>query len=483
MSDNPESVEDSKKTLTADVTDDSCITEYIEIVPQSSDRYDFEKIVDICSVDSKLHRFLRLQKLLFNFADPCSRCGKGQITLRQARGSCDGQVWQCSNRNCYVKITVRRDSFFEKSKLSLQQITKLVYFWTLKYTQDIVHYKTGISAPTIVDYYKLCREVCTVLIEEESMQIGGVGKVVEVDECKFGRRRYHKGRRVDGVWIFGGIEHDTNPPKCFFVTVPDCSAETLIPLIKRWIRPGTKILSDCRKSCASLQADGYIHETVSDSVTFSPETGVHTNTMESSWLSLKKSLPKYGTKKALYESYFAEYCIRQKYLERAEDPFLKFLELIGRVYKKKELHSEAEEEVAGETSDQAAAAVPVAPVHAMFQRKFSSRLEIDNENPDYHRPEFIYPVIEVKPEDLQDVKEETADESDTEVARYSVKQEPADYDNTDVLQCLMKVRFLDLSLNTFILKQQGAYGTDPGKYWNLKFKFKFFRPGKSWNQT
>jgi len=36
---------------------------------------------------------------------------------------------------------------------------------------------------------------------------------------------------------------------------------------------------------------------------------------------------------------------------------LKFLELIGKVYKKKELHSEAEEEAAGETSQQAAAAL------------------------------------------------------------------------------------------------------------------------------
>jgi len=43
---------------------------------------------------------------------------------------------------------------------------------------------------------------------------------------------------------------------------------------------------------------------------------------------------------------------------------------------------------------------------------------------DYRRSDFIYPVVEVKPEDLQDVK-----------------HDPADYDDTDVLQCLLKVRF------------------------------------------
>jgi len=61
--------------------------------------------------------------------------------------------------------------------------------------------------------------VCTVLIEDESEQIGGVGMRVEVDESKFGRRKYHTGRRVDGVWVFGGIERDSNFPNCFFVIV------------------------------------------------------------------------------------------------------------------------------------------------------------------------------------------------------------------------------------------------------------------------
>ena len=29
----------------------------------------------------------------------------------------------------------------------------MIYFWTLKYMQDIVHYEMGISAPTVIDFY------------------------------------------------------------------------------------------------------------------------------------------------------------------------------------------------------------------------------------------------------------------------------------------------------------------------------------------
>jgi len=73
--------------------------------------------------------------------------------------------------------------------------------------------------------------------------------------------------------------------------------------------------------------------------------------------------------------------------------------------------------------------------------KFNEIFPLGRTLDDYRRPEFISPVAEVKPEDLHDVKQETPDESDTEDSHYSVKQEPANYDNTDVLQYLMNVRF------------------------------------------
>ena len=72
--------------------------------------------------------------------------------------------------------------------------------------------------------------------DKRSVRWRGYSKVVQIDEIKFGKRKYNRGRRVDGCWVFGGVEHDTD--KSFFVIVEDRAADILIPLIQKFILPG-----------------------------------------------------------------------------------------------------------------------------------------------------------------------------------------------------------------------------------------------------
>ena len=70
----------------------------------------------------------------------------------------------------------------------------------------VIHELTIGGDHTIVDWYNFCLEVCLEVLERESEKMGGPGKVVEIDESKFGKRKYHRGKRVDEVWVFGGSE-------------------------------------------------------------------------------------------------------------------------------------------------------------------------------------------------------------------------------------------------------------------------------------
>jgi hypothetical protein len=41
-------------------------------------------------------------------------------------------------------------------------------------------------------------------------KIGGPNHIVQEDVCKIGRRKYHRGRVVEGNWILGMIDINTN---------------------------------------------------------------------------------------------------------------------------------------------------------------------------------------------------------------------------------------------------------------------------------
>ena len=111
----------------------------------------------------------------------------------------------------------------------------------------------------------------------------------------------------------------------FLTTVEDRNADTLIPIIKGNVLPGTTIISDCLKSYSRLSEEGYTHQTVNHSKEFvNKETGAHTNTIESTLRAVKTSLPKYGTVKSLNVTYFVEYIFGKRYLNDAEDQFLAF---------------------------------------------------------------------------------------------------------------------------------------------------------------
>ena len=50
-------------------------------------------------------------------------------------------------------------------------------------------------------------------------KLGGHGVEVQIDEAKFGKRKYHRGHSVEGQWVFGGYEVPTG--RIFMIAVED----------------------------------------------------------------------------------------------------------------------------------------------------------------------------------------------------------------------------------------------------------------------
>ena len=112
--------------------------------------------------------------------------------------------------------------------------------------------------------------------------------MVELDEAKFGKRKYHKGNYREGMWVLGAIDRQTN--NCFLVPCPGKKrdAATLLPIINRWILPGSIVHTDEWSAYNGLTAAGFTHETVNHSIQFvEPLSGTHTNTQEGLWYHVK----------------------------------------------------------------------------------------------------------------------------------------------------------------------------------------------------
>ena len=111
------------------------------------------------------------------------------------------------------------------------------------------------------DRYNFCRDVCGQYFFDHPVTIGGLGRVVEINELKFGRRKYNHGTVVDGYWVFGGVERGTS--RAFMVEVVERSKHTLLPIIQQYILPGTTIISDEWRVYHDIGTlPGYTHQTM-----------------------------------------------------------------------------------------------------------------------------------------------------------------------------------------------------------------------------
>jgi len=170
-----------------------------------------------------------------------------------------------------------------------------------------------LSRPTLVDWQNFIRDVFVERFLEETIVVGGPGMNVQIDETHIVDRKYHRGRNLANqqTWLLGGVDEKG---EVFMKVVEKRDKETLHGIIKKHIRPGSIIVSDCWKAYNGLENEGYIHKKVNHSEEFVNSSGFHTNRIEAFWGAFKRMFSSIRNKRGdLIESYVAEYLFIHRY--------------------------------------------------------------------------------------------------------------------------------------------------------------------------
>ena len=146
-----------------------------------------------------------------------------------------------------------------------------------------------LQANTAALFYRKIRIIIAENLEAEMPEFTGE---VELDESYFGGvRKGKRGRGAGGkVPVFGILKRGG---KVYTQIIQHADADTLMPIIRRNIRPDSIVYTDCWKGYNALDVSEFKHYRINKSVTF-VEGHNHINGIENYWNQAKRVLRKYN---------------------------------------------------------------------------------------------------------------------------------------------------------------------------------------------
>ena len=165
---------------------------------------------------------------VFYLVQTCHNCASNVTLVNRS--------YRCTNTICRKRISLYDGTIFTHSRLQCNEVMHIAYLWLAGCNNTTIVNMTGHSKQSISNFIALFRQVVSTSLDTDDTIIGGEGIVVEIDESKFGKRKYNRGHRVEGVWVVGGVER-TDQRLMFAEVVERRDVATLMEIISRHVPP------------------------------------------------------------------------------------------------------------------------------------------------------------------------------------------------------------------------------------------------------
>jgi transposase-like protein len=178
---------------------------------------------------------------------------------------------------------------------------------------------------TIARWYRRYRRVVAGA-SRASVQVGGPGRIVQVDEALIhGRRKYGVGRVNTQVWVLGVIDDEG---RMRLGVVRDRGRCTLLRHLRRWIRPGSEVHTDGWRAYRGLERLGFTHRVVNHRERFVALDETHTQRIEAQWRSVRRVFSRGGIRALGVPARLREWLWRRACYLRGVDPFEALLQAL-----------------------------------------------------------------------------------------------------------------------------------------------------------
>jgi transposase-like protein len=275
--------------------------------------------------------------------DPICDCGR---EMKLISWDPDGNKripyrWECPDSKHRIRFTLLKYSWFEGMKISPRVALELIYMWTKDVSVKFASEELELSENSISEWFGRCRELVVLDMLEglesgsgntnelpEDEKLGGKNRIVEMDEAKFGKSKYHRGTYRDGIWVIGIVDRVTG--MIYLQPVESRNEQTCVWVSKRYIKENSFVFTDMWGGYTNLNDHGFNHYDVNHERHFVALNHVHTNTIEGAWMHIKKFLPTCSHEKK--SEYFVEFCWRKKMKIQARNLFSETISIIAKYF-------------------------------------------------------------------------------------------------------------------------------------------------------
>jgi transposase-like protein len=285
------------------------------------------------------------EKIRWNGVPICPHCGSGKYYKVKARGKfIDIPSYRCALRSCGLPFTVRTKSIFEASKVEFRKWLQAAFeISTCKNGISSVELATRIGTSQKTGWYINHRLRC--MLNETEPEL--LRNVAQADESLLGGKNRNKhadkkiphsqGRSPKGKTIVFGVKGLNGQVRTKII--PNVEAETIIPIVEKWIEKGSIMVSDDWTAYRALKQD-YFHIIINHSIGEYVRGAFSTNGVENFWSLFKRGVS--GTHHRISPQHAQKYAdeFSDRYNRKDISNIARFESLIGKCDKERETYRE-----------------------------------------------------------------------------------------------------------------------------------------------